>query len=99
MGESNGAQQSNKIGNKLFEAISKQANQVNNLESLVEKLCNSVNDLVQEVKTMNSGILLLLKWCLLGGLVLFTMMLVAVTGVWVTTSTIKMGKDYHATDR
>lgn len=99
MGESNGAHQSNKIGNKLFEAINKQTHQVDNLEVLVEKLCSSVNDLVQEVKSMNSGILLLLKWCLLGGLLLFTMMLVAITGVWVATSTIKIGKDYHVADR
>lgn len=99
MGESNGAHQSNKIGNKLFEAINKQTHQVDNLEVLVERLCGSVNDLVREVKSMNTGILILLKWCLLGGLLLFTMMLVAVTGVWITTSTIKMGTENHVTNR
>ena len=99
MGELNGAQQSNKIGNKLFEAIKAQTHQVNTLEVLVEKLCSSVNDLVSEVKTMNAGILTLLKWCLIGGFVLFAVMLVAITGVWIHTSTIDIRKEHHATDR
>lgn len=99
MGESNGAHQSNKIGNKLFEAISKQTHHVDNLEVLVEKLCGAVNSLVEEVKAMNTGVLTLLRWGLIGGFILFAMLLVAITGVWVTTSTIKIGKEYHATDR
>lgn len=99
MGESNGLHQSNKIGNKLFEALEKQSYQVDKLENLVDKLCSAVDSLVNEVKSMNTGILTLLRWCLMGGFILFTVMMVAITGVWIHTSTVDFRKEKNVTDR